>query len=78
MTKTEFYNQLQTNARMQGYTATNAAGGLLLDTILVRIKYNVVTIIDATTCNVIDITDWNKHFSDNMVAITLDTVIKNM
>lgn len=78
MTRTEFYNQLQTNARMQGYVATKAAGGLLLDTILVRIKNNVVTITDATTCNVIDITDWKKHFIDNMLSITLDTVIKNM
>jgi len=76
MTKTEFYNQLKTNARLQGYTTTKAENGLKFNNIVVSIYNNVVTITDNN--GVIDITDWNKHFIDNMLSITLDTVIKNV
>jgi len=77
MTKTEFYNHLQNNARMQGYTATKTDNGLKFNNLVISIKNNVVIITDNNN-NIIDITDWKKHVIDNMVAITLDTVIKNM
>jgi len=76
MTKTEFYNQLKTNARLQGYIAAKADNGLKFNNIVVSIYNNVVTITDNN--GVIDITDWKKHFIDNMLSITLDTVIKNV
>ena len=76
MKKTEFYSSLATNARMQGYTATKTENGLRFNNLVVSIKNNVVTIVDNN--NIIDITDWKKHFIDNMLSITLDTVIKNM
>lgn len=77
MAKTEFYSQLKNNARLQGYTTTKADNGLKFNNIVVSINNNVVTIADNNN-NIIDITDWNKHFIDNMLSITLDTVIKNM
>lgn len=76
MTKTEFYNHVQTNARMQGYTATKTDNGLKFNNLVVSIKNNVVTITDNKI--VIDITDWKKHFIDNIVSITLDTIVKNV
>ena len=76
MTKTEFYNQLKTNARLQGYTTTKAENGLKFNNLVVSIKNNVVTITDNN--GVINITDWNKSFIENMVTITLETVIKNV
>ena len=76
MTKTEFYNHLQNNARMQGYTATKTDNGLKFNNLVISIKNNIVTIVDNN--GIIDITDWRKYFIGNMVAITLDTVIKNM
>lgn len=76
MKKTEFYDQLKNNARMQGHTPTKADNGLKFNNLVVSIKNNVVTITENN--NVIDITDWNKHFIDNMLSITLDTVTKNL
>ena len=46
MTKTEFYSSLATNARMQGYTATKTENGLKLNSVVVSINNNVVTIVD--------------------------------
>lgn len=77
MTKTEFYSSLATNARMQGYTATKTENGLKLNSVVVSINNNVVTIVDNNN-NVIDITNWNRAFIDNMVSITLDTIIKKL
>jgi len=76
MTKTEFYNHLQNNARMQGYTATKTDNGLKFNNLVISIKNDIVTIVDNN--GIIDITDWKKYFIGNMIAITLDTVIKNM
>jgi len=76
MKKTAFYNQLKNNARLQGCTTTKAENGLKFNNLVVSVKNNVVTITDNN--GVIDITDWKKHFVDNMLSITLDTVIKNM
>jgi len=76
MIKTEFYSQLKNNARMQGYTATKTDNGLKFNNLVVSINNNIVTITDDK--KIIDITDWRKHFIDNMLSITLDTIIKNV
>lgn len=78
MTKTEFYSQLKSNARLQGLQAINKKSGLLFSNVSVSINNNIVTIIDNNNNNIIDKTNWNKCFIDNMVSITLDIVKNNI